>query len=125
MAKAQIQYDADGPVRGQRLMALCPHCKRRRQFIVGLRYPGSKDPRTETAFVCSACYSKRGDAAEFSVGTRVRALYPNEARGCGTVVEVLTDPKLKPLVVRLDGSPEGSRSHFHFDQVEVYHPARQ
>lgn len=118
MAK-QIEYDADGPVRGQRLMAFCPHCKRNRQFIVGLRHPGSRETSTETAFVCSACYSKRGDAAEFAVGTRVKALYPNEARGSGTVVEIRSDPKLKPLIVRLDGSPEGSRSHFHFDQVAV------
>jgi hypothetical protein len=113
-----IQYDTDGPVRGQRMMALCPHCKRRRSFIVGLRYPGSRDPRTETAFVCSACYSKRGDAADFSVGTRVKALYPNEARGCGTVIEIHTDRDLKPLVVILDGA-DRIRTHWHYDQVEV------
>lgn len=66
--------------------------------------------------------------ADFSVGDRVRFVYPNAPTGIGTVVEHDLDPKSKPYKVRLDtpwrAFREGRWSEFSVvyaeaDQIEL------
>ncbi len=47
------------------------------------------------------------------VGDRVRAQYPNETLGSGTVIEVRTDRGLKHYVVAFDDGREGFFNAFY------------
>lgn len=58
-----------------------------------------------------------------TAGDRVVALYPNHRWGAGVVVEVRTEPGLKPYVVQSDKS--GVLGHFYADGIVREVPAAE